>query len=392
MTSWRKLVDRASRKLLLKESFYGHLLVGLVKSARDEDADYIARITPTTRQCELEFNPARVLGATESERVSALRHELVHLALSHPLRSKEFSNTHVWGMACDLVVNQLAPYEHDRSPLLIQDFEHLEGFEREKSADYYYKTLLLLEAQCRHGTCDKRAAAAMDAWRTCHADGSHERWADFSELSSARLSLLQTNLDELLKSTVKRACRRGWGPLPNMLISTLAALGSPPELPWRRLLRLFVSQTGRTYVKNTIQRASRRYGTVPGTKIRRHQRLTVAVDTSGSVSDKELATFFEEIYMMWRRGVTVTILEVDARVARTYAYRGVTPAKVGGRGGTSFDPAIEWSNENKSDGLVYFTDGFAPAPAVESRCPILWVLCSDTETNHLPGRHVRIRV
>ena len=60
---------------------------------------------------------------------------------------------------------------------------------------------------------------------------------------------------------------------------------------------------------------------------------------------------------MWRRGTVVTVLECDARVQREYAYRGVPPRSVSGRGGTGFDPAIARANQIHPDGLVYFTDG-----------------------------------
>jgi predicted metal-dependent peptidase len=69
---------------------------------------------------------------------------------------------------------------------------------------------------------------------------------------------------------------------------------------------------------------------------------------------------------------------------------------VKGGGGTSFDPALALANEWMPDALVYFTDGFAPAPTVRPRVPVLWMLTPrglplDHESvRGLPGRHVRI--
>ncbi|MEM9071857.1 MAG: VWA-like domain-containing protein [Myxococcota bacterium] len=379
MSDWRRSLDRASRSLLLREPYYGHLLVGVIKSAKELGC--LLRVAPSPKQVFFEVCPERWEAASEATRLASLRHELVHLTLRHPLRSRDYSNLEVWGAACDLVVNQLIDPRDLIAPLLIEDFPELE---RGLTADAYYRALLPdWDTYCTR--------EHVHGWGQCAREGgSHERWRDFAEMPSGVLSVLDTNVEQLLLTTVRRACRRGWGPLPSALVQVLSALGQPPELPWRRLLRLFIAQSGRTYIKNTIARPSKRYGTTPGTKVRRRHKLTVAIDTSGSVRDEEIATFFSEIYAIWRRGTTVHIVEADADVARAYPYRGVTPKQVAGRGGTSFDPAIAWSNEHRSDGLVYFTDGFAPKPLVASRCPLLWVTTSDGDSSHLPGRRVRL--
>ena len=53
--------------------------------------------------------------------------------------------------------------------------------------------------------------------------------------------------------------------------------------------------------------------------------------------------------------------------------------KIMGRGGTSFQPAADYYCEHPEyDGLIYFTDGYAPPPKFNTKRPIdvLWVLCS----------------
>lgn len=383
MSDWRASLDRTSRTLLLREPYYGHLVVGVNKAA--EDLSCLVRLAPSARQVFFEVNPERWNAATDEQRLAALRHELVHLTLRHPLRAKGREQLDVWGMACDLVVNQLIDTTHLPDALCV---EHFPWLSREQSADAYYQQLLPLFGEERR--CGGMPTAE---WCVSHGfcQGSHGRWSDFAGLPSGVLSVLDTNVERLLIATARRTRKRGWGHLPAALVAALSALGQPPELPWRRLLRLFIAQSGRTFVRNTISRRSKRYGTVPGTKVKRRHKLTVAVDTSGSISDDELATFFGEIHAIWRRGTTVHVVEADAAVARDYSYRGGIPKTVKGRGGTSFDPVIRWSNAHRADGLVYFTDGEAPAPTVPSRCPLLWVVTSDGRVEGLPGRTVRLR-
>ena len=206
---------------------------------------------------------------------------------------------------------------------------------------------------------------------------------------------MDTNVDQLVEATARRARCRNWGRLPAALVELLeGVLEKRAEIPWRRVVRLFGATSERTFLKNTLSRPSKRYGTSPGIRVRRRTSLVVAVDTSGSVPTEDIATFFSEVHGMWRRGVDVTVLECDAGVQREYPYRGAPPRTASGRGGTSFDPAIARANELRPDGLVYFTDGHAPAPAIASRAPVLWVLSREgrglDEADHLPGRRVKL--
>ena len=45
-----------------------------------------------------------------------------------------------------------------------------------------------------------------------------------------------------------------------------------------------------------------------------------------------------------------------------------------GRGGTCFEPVIHLADERKYDGLVVFTDGYAPFPS-KPKTRMLWAVC-----------------
>jgi predicted metal-dependent peptidase len=69
-------------------------------------------------------------------------------------------------------------------------------------------------------------------------------------------------------------------------------------------------------------------------------------------------------------------IECDAAVQGTNPYKGKTTPAVKGGGGTSFDPALAWvcnPSNGKFDACIYLTDGYASAPSVRPRCPMLWV-------------------
>lgn len=210
----------------------------------------------------------------------------------------------------------------------------------------------------------------------------HALWVDLEQLPTAIREILEGQIDQALQEALDRSRRdaREWGKLPAGLRRHLEALEAKrkPVVNWRRLLRIFAESSSRTYVRNTLKRPSRRYGTTPGIRIRKRQKLLVAVDTSGSIRDEELKDFFTEIYHIWKQGAEVTVVECDLHIAARYPYKGIAPTEVHGRGGTSFDPPLRLANEEiLPDAVIYFTDAVAPAAEIVARMPVLWLICGD---------------
>lgn len=210
----------------------------------------------------------------------------------------------------------------------------------------------------------------------------HALWVDLEQLPTAIREILEGQIDQALQEALDRSRRdpREWGKLPAGLRRQLEVMEAlrKPVVNWRRLLRIFAESSSRTYVRNTLKRPSRRYGTTPGIRIHKRQRLLVAVDTSGSIRDEELSEFFAEIYHIWKQGAEVTVVECDLEIAARYAYKGHAPVEVHGRGGTSFDPPLRLANEEVlPDAVIYFTDGVAPAAVVAARMPVLWLVCGN---------------
>ena len=68
----------------------------------------------------------------------------------------------------------------------------------------------------------------------------------------------------------------------------------------------------------------------------------------------------------------------------------VSKIDIVGRGGTCFHPVIEMADENKYDGLVIFTDGYAPFPS-KPKTRVLWAVCKQDSGVEFPyGKKVVI--
>jgi predicted metal-dependent peptidase len=349
-----------------------------------------------------------------------VKHEILHVVFKHIFRGKDYSHRDLFNIACDLVVNQ-----YIRTDWLPENRIHLGlfpgiGMEPERDADEYYKKLLNLknrmeEREKEDGKGEfavtgkdvqgkeawenlKRILGEDDEWQA-----KHGLWVELEQLPAALREILEDQINQAIQESLDKARRdaKEWGKLPAGLRQHLEGLEAArkPVVDWRRLLRLFTESSSRTRVRNTLRRPSKRYGTTPGIRIQKRQKLLVALDTSGSISNAELEEFFAEIYHIWKQGAEVKVVECDMVIGATYLYQGKAPNEVHGRGGTSFDPPIRFANETyHPDAIIYFTDGIAPAVKVKPRMPILWMLSAQgaaVETDYyarLNGMKVRMVV
>lgn len=392
-------ITQASIQLILHEPFYGHVLTGLVKELNAEipslslgvNANKTPKlaINPTYWQAELN-NPAQRLGA--------LKHEVLHLVFGHLLREQDFANVRIFHMAADLVVNQyLSPEQLGPSSLTLNLFPELD-LQPFRSVDAYYEELAgAWNKTLRRGQIISPTLSSLMAAGTGPLAG-HDLWQnEVGTLSAAEKKVLASGLQQIVQNAIQRVGAKGQGSLPGILQTHLNQFVAKPEptLDWRRFLRLFVGAGQRTFLHNTLRKPSRRYGTNPGLRIRNKHKLLIALDTSASIADAEIQAFFQEIQHIWRLGTEIFILECDTQINNAYIYRGTTPAVVAGRGGTHFDAAIEYANQqSNADAVVYFTDGLGPAPSLPCRKPLLWMISNGNQGGdehnweHLPGRKI----
>jgi predicted metal-dependent peptidase len=100
-----------------------------------------------------------------------------------------------------------------------------------------------------------------------------------------------------------------------------------------------------------------------------------------------------EIHHIYRTGVAITIVQCDTDITDISEYKGKKDGlKVHGRGGTRFDPVIDYYNENKKKytSLVYFTDGECDC-SVKPLGKVLWVISERSSMNkNLPGLVIKL--
>ncbi len=395
-------VAKATIKLMVREPFYGHVLMRVQKREDTRKDATISLGCPKGDSIQLAISSDywKTL-TTEALRYGAIKHQVLHLVFGHVLIAHKFGDAKLFDLAADLVVNQYLSPEQclDGAPSL-GDFPHL-ALRPNMDVAYYYGKLAACLATNSSAPDDEGDSdlAALHQHLSSNGGDDHSSWREMRALSDGERSILEGELHRLIRDSAKRA-EKSRGQLPGKLQEVLDEIAAllEPEVPWKRILRLFSASSRRTSVRNTLRRPSKRYGTTPGLRIQRHQRLMVAIDTSGSVAKDELEAFFSEIHRIYKQGAEVIVVECDTDIGNTYTYAGAPPTHVSGRGGTSFEAPIRLANEKLNpDAVIYFTDGHAPAPETKSRKPILWIVSSrglqeDSEAfAALPGRKVKMQ-
>lgn len=393
-------VSKTTVKLIIKEPFYGHYFTHIQRQVNSK----IDRLTISFNDngiIKLEINPEYWQGLeTIDRKIGSLKHQILHLIFKHVHNAANYGDQDVFGVAADLVVNQyLVKEQLDPDAYTLDSFKELNLRPRQSLA-YYYNLLKHNFHQKREPDDNEKGKQSQEGNAT-KSPGSnplkeHLKWKSLQDLSGAESKLINDKLDQYLELSANRVNEKDFALLPDLVQEYIkeALERLNPSVNWKRLLRLFAESSRKTYLKNTIKKTSKRYGTIPGIKIKQRQKILVAIDTSGSVSEEEFQDFFSEIYHVYRQSSDITILECDVSIHNQYEYKGVTPTQLQGRGGTNFDAPIEFANKSRYDLLIYFTDGHAPEPSLKSRIPIIWVITiagiEANEWSFLPGRKIKM--
>ena len=105
-----------------------------------------------------------------------------------------------------------------------------------------------------------------------------------------------------------------------------------------------------------------------------------AIDVSGSMTDEDLAYGFAVINKLLHY-CKIMFVQFDTEIKsieKNYNKARKT-FKVHGRGGTDFEQIMNMADDEKVDGTIIYTDGYAGAPH-QPKCKVLWLLQSKGAT------------
>ena len=175
-----------------------------------------------------------------------------------------------------------------------------------------------------------------------------------------------------------------WGTIPGKVVQQIQA-STKARIDYRKIMQGFRASVLSNKMRLTRMRPNRRTGFQQMGSVRRFDtKLLVAVDVSGSISDKTLSHFYSVINKFFKYGINeIDCVQFDYELGEVKPIRKASrTVQIFGRGGTSFQPVFDYLAEhNIYDGLIILTDGGAPHPRMDDsiKANILWV-CEDEKS------------
>ncbi len=314
---------------------------------------------------KIEYNPEILKDYSNQEIEEFLKFEVIRIILKHPYQRKPF-NAH-YGLLSSS--SNFTILENYNSYLYCRPSKV--GFPPNLSFEEYYKLGLDL---IENGKLEEQENEKLDKLLP---QGSEELSALWDEDD-----LQQQVINDMIKQVQET---NFWGNLSGNLVSIIKA-SLVIKMDYRKILNSFRASVIASKRNLTRMRPSRRYGFQSmGSKSDFTTKLLVAIDVSGSVSDKDLQNFLSVTNSFFKYGIKeIDVIQFDTEIKGDVMSlkKAQKTMKIKGRGGTCFQP-IDYICEHKSyDGLLIFTDGGASKPILKQKIntKILWVL--DTESNY----------
>lgn len=202
--------------------------------------------------------------------------------------------------------------------------------------------------------------------------------ADAAEASQLKAEIA----DMVFKATIAAKQAGAWGSIPGAVLIELDKTLNP-RLPWHVLFQNFMNNFAKE--DYSWRRPNRKYLPdiiMPSAYSEAVSNIVFAVDSSGSVSDKEFGLFAQEIETVQQQlhPERITIINFDTGIKEIHEVTQDTDIihdiKFTGRGGTRITPVLQWAKDNNPEVLVIFTDGCFAYPSEDTypNCPILWLI------------------
>ena len=361
----RKL-QTARSHALLDHPFFGTLLCPMEMKVNNDIETF------ATNGVSIYYNEEYAESLTTELTMGVLLHEVMHPAFFHVTR-RGTRNPTIWNMACDYAINPLLI----KYGLKLPEGALIDEKYDDWSADAIYNDLLstIKEGDMPVGLGDVGGTGYFE-------DG---------EMTSSQKQEVENEWKQRLVGAAESCKLRGT--VPGEFASLIEKFLEPKVL-WGEKLRMYAhdlvrwdsswSKPNKRYIDQGIY--------LPSVKrLNGISKLIVAVDDSGSAVQYlpqfggELTSIFEECDID-----ECIVLYIDSAVNNVQRYTDddlpiVIDSK--GGGGTSFEPAFEWVEENNEEPtlFVYLTDMYGSFPEYEPNYPVIWV-AYDSDPKYYEGK------
>ncbi len=388
-------LTKARTQLILDKPFLGNLVLRLPMKA----AGSWCRTSATDAK-SFYYNPSFIEKLDNHQTKFVLIHEALHCALTHFARRGN-RDKHKWDLACDFAINPLLVKEGFRPPLDVPIFSKYESMIAEEiypmiddSIDTEPMDQHLYDDNPKDdadesdggmredsldGQKDDTSSKGQDNKPSQGNSNSGDLAEQPSPLTPDEMQELSSRWQKNLASSAQLAQQAG---KLDGEFAKLVDFFLQPQLSWQSLLAQYMSTLARDDF--SYARPSRRSGNAILPSLRSSQiDITVAIDTSGSITQEEIDEFISEINAIKSNmRASITLIACDEKVDDNLIWRFEAwdelqfPASLGGGKGTDFNPVFDYIDEQDSPSsvLIYFTDAMGKFPQFEPNYPVMWLV------------------
>lgn len=358
----------------------------------------LAGVTPTGK---ILYNPERCEQLPVQQLIFLLAHEVLHVAFDHSLR-KENRDHWLWNVAGDAVINETLIALGVGQP--IDGGVRYPNAENMTTEEMYDR--LLKEGKGRkpgdepgegsgsgsYGENTDLPEEQRDVLTEDHPgeddplDKAHQEHSKRLTEEERRNRQVQNKLDLAEARTADKMQNKARGSSHAAFSRLIDALLEAEPLPWYEQLSRYMTK----YVNQGItwRRPNKRFSNAYLPVQDREPamgKVVIGVDTSGSISSKELACFekhVKDLISACRPESTIT-LYCDSYVGEVVECDNPDEFELhpSGGGGTDMTEITRWCNEydeDEIDACIIFTDGWTPYPSEgDERVDTVWVLTTE---------------
>lgn len=359
-----KLIELCTFSMMESEDNFFALFTIQMKREIKLDLPTAVANTASLSYFTIYFNPYIFLQCSLEEMKALIKHEVYHIMYNHLKRSEEVRGKYsevAINRGMDISINQYIKH----MPLWSDNLRNVSltyniDLKSDSTMEEYAKAIQegidkLEDSKGKNFSQGKLEDDDSLIKRNHDPEHAHDIW------SKSEDSFNYEQIKELTKKTANSAIR---GDVPNEFKNIIEDLNKKTEISWKNYLRKIVGTLPSGY-KKTITRKDRRQPhrlDLRGKLSKQIAQIIVAIDISGSITDKEIDQIMNEVFgIIKNHYAEITIIECDNKIRRVYSVKNkkdVKP-KLETKGGTAFSPVFEYIYKHKMRNhfLIYFTDG-----------------------------------
>lgn len=328
------------------------------------------------------YNTAFVDKLNDEELKTILSHEAMHCALLH-LKRLGSRDRKIWNYSTDLAVNTLLQtnnfvFPNGKLKPILPDTNNSYKAGKKIIKDVDKKTAEMLYNEL-YDACDKINIPVFDIhiFSDGEGDNKDKSFCDGSDKESDKWKSIITEAAYFAKQKGSLSAN-----MERMVEKILNK-----KLNWKQLLYRYI--TNEVQHDFTYARPSRKFistGIYFPSTARENIKIMAAIDTSGSIGQKELALFLGEIYKITKSfpNMELEVLFHDSEISsrskfnRSNLHKIVNLKPTGG-GGTSHKEVMDYAIKQRPNLLICFTDGYSDIPQCNKFSNTIFVLTDENQ-------------